>query len=111
MLLDVCYYRKVKYNFVFMIHMLTPRVSGLTGELGMDSTGILDLQDYVPLPRFLSEPGNHVIKTDDDLFIQYHFLAQVTLRTLIDRIRSSLPTAGTFALIYPQLGCFLAKEH
>ena len=94
-----------------MIHMLTPRVSGLTGELGMDSTGILDLQDYVPLPRFLSEPGNHVIKTDDDLFIQYHFLAQVTLRTLIDRIRLSLPTAGTFALIYPQLGCFLAKEH
>lgn len=76
--------------------MLRQRASGLTGELGMDSTGILDLQDSVPLPRFLSEPGDHVIKTHDDLFIEYHFLAQVTLRTLIGRIRVSLPTTGWF---------------
>jgi hypothetical protein len=60
----------------------------------MDGVGIMDLQDSVPLPRFLSEPGDHVIKTDGDLFIEYNFLAQVTLRTLIDRIRVSLPTAG-----------------
>ncbi len=62
----------------------------------MDSTGILELQDSVPLPRFLPEPGEHVIKSEDDLFVEYHFLAQVTLRTLIDRIRVSLPTVGKF---------------
>jgi hypothetical protein len=60
----------------------------------MGGTGILELQDSVPLPRFLSEPGDHVIKTDNDLFVECHFLAQVTLRTLIDRIRVSLPTTG-----------------
>jgi len=60
----------------------------------LDSTGIMELQDSVPLPQFLSEPGDHVIKIDGDLFVEYHFLAQVTLRTLIDRIRVSLPTAG-----------------
>jgi hypothetical protein len=70
--------------------------SGLAIELDLDVVGIIALQDSVPLPMFLTEAGVHSTKTEDDLFIEYHFLAQVTLRTLIDRLRSSLRTSGMY---------------
>lgn len=66
---------------------------GPTGELGLDPTGIADLQDSVPLPLFLSDLTELDHKTDDDLFIEYHFLAQITMRTLLNRVRGFL---GTF---------------
>jgi len=44
----------------------------------------------VPLPLFLSDTEGQDDKTAMDLFIEYNFLAQITLRTLINRARTSL---------------------
>jgi hypothetical protein len=66
-------------------------IRGTSGELGLDLPGITALQDSVPLPLFLSDSADQDMKTDMDLFVEYHFLAQITLRTLINRARNSLP--------------------
>jgi hypothetical protein len=79
-----------------MIVKLANIASGLSVELGLDTVGIIDLQDSMPLPLFLSKPGDYATKSEGDLFIEYHFLAQATLRTLIDRLRSSLQTSGMY---------------
>ncbi|PQE30552.1 hypothetical protein CJF32_00010066 [Rutstroemia sp. NJR-2017a WRK4] len=63
--------------------------AGLAGELGLEVPGIAALEDSVPLPLFLSHFRDQVPKNDDELFIEYHFLAQITLRTLINRARIS----------------------
>jgi len=47
------------------------------------------MQNLVPLPKFLYNFQLQQIKSDDVLFIEYHFLAQLTLRTLINRARES----------------------
>jgi len=63
---------------------------GLTGELGLQVPRITALQDSVPLPLFLSDFRDQSTKSDEDLFIEYHFLAQITLRTLLNRARKSI---------------------
>ncbi|RDW87600.1 hypothetical protein BP5796_03294 [Coleophoma crateriformis] len=68
----------------------------LKGELGLELPGITAIQDSVPLPIFLSDEIALKDKTDNDFFIEYHFLAQITLRSLINRARnSSRETQGT----------------
>jgi hypothetical protein len=54
---------------------------GLNTKLGLREVGVTALQDSVPLPVFLSDPRNPYTKLEEDLFIKYYFLAQVTLRT------------------------------
>jgi len=63
--------------------------SGPVVELGLSRTGIVGLQDSVPLPLFISKPED-MPKTDREVFIQYHFLAQITLKALMDRINNTL---------------------
>ncbi|RDW73178.1 hypothetical protein BP6252_07085 [Coleophoma cylindrospora] len=69
--------------------MCTILEGGLTGELGLELPGITAIQDSVPLPIFLSDETALKDKTDNDFFIEYHFLAQITLRSLINRARNS----------------------
>ncbi|KAI9742357.1 MAG: hypothetical protein M1818_003890 [Claussenomyces sp. TS43310] len=76
-----------RYNIVILqCHVLA---AGPTNELGLNRTGITELQDSVPLPLFLSESTGR-IKTEEELFVEYHFLAQITMRTLLNRISDSL---------------------
>jgi hypothetical protein len=69
---------------------------GLSGELGLGTTETSSLQDLVPLPLFLFQSGDSATKNEDDLFVGYHFLAHVTLRTLINRIHDSLQISGKY---------------
>ncbi|XMA13627.1 hypothetical protein WAI453_006418 [Rhynchosporium graminicola] len=62
---------------------------GLSGEMGLEVAGISALEDSVPLPLFISGFRDQATKSDDELFIEYHFLAQITLRTLMNRVRKS----------------------
>lgn len=62
----------------------------LDGELGIDFSRISALQDSVPLPVFLSDFQDQHTKSDAELFIEYHFLALISLRTLINRARRSI---------------------
>ncbi|KAL3422158.1 hypothetical protein PVAG01_06314 [Phlyctema vagabunda] len=71
---------------------------GLTGELGLDLPAVQTLQDSVPLPLFLSEPSQLSSKTNDDLIIEYYFLAQITLRTLVNRARASIKESRSLFL-------------
>jgi hypothetical protein len=70
--------------------------SGLTGEMGLEVPGITELEDSVPLPLFLSNFKDQNTKSDIDLFIEYHFLAQITLRTLINRTRQATQERSKF---------------
>lgn len=63
--------------------------SGPTGELGLARTGIADLQDSIPLPSFLIM-AEGVEKLSFEVFIEHHFLAQITLRTLLNRVKDML---------------------
>ena len=76
-------------------HMLI-EISGLAVELDLSTVGIINLQDYVPLPLFISELKDGRTKTEDDIYVECHFLAQVTLRTLIDRFRTSKQIFGMY---------------
>lgn len=58
--------------------------------MGLTSTGITDLENSVPLPLFLSNSLLQDSNTEEELFIEYHFLAQITLRALLNRIYTSL---------------------
>ncbi|PQE23421.1 hypothetical protein CJF30_00010494 [Rutstroemia sp. NJR-2017a BBW] len=69
----------------------------LAGELGLEVPGVAALEDSVPLPLFLSHFRDQVPKHDDELFIEYHFLAQITLRTLINRARTSAQETSKFS--------------
>jgi hypothetical protein len=71
-------------------HTDTVYTSGLVIELGLSSTGITELENAVPLPLFLSNSIPEKSNTDEDLFVEYHFLAQITLRALINRMHLSL---------------------
>ncbi|KFY03937.1 hypothetical protein O988_01116 [Pseudogymnoascus sp. VKM F-3808] len=62
---------------------------GLATELGMPRTGIAGLESVVPLPLFLSDNLREPFSTEA-LIVKYHFLAQITLRAIINRIDSSL---------------------
>ncbi len=77
-----------------MVIWVLSQCSGTTGELGLDPTGITGLCDSVPLPLFLSEWPEERFKTEEDLFIEYHFLAKITLETLINRVKSSSHVHG-----------------
>ncbi|RDW92225.1 hypothetical protein BP5796_01619 [Coleophoma crateriformis] len=61
----------------------------LKGELGLDLPGITALQDSVPLPVFLSDKIVPKGEPEHELFVEYHFLAQITLKSLINRARLS----------------------
>ncbi|KAH8817439.1 hypothetical protein F5884DRAFT_853856 [Xylogone sp. PMI_703] len=63
--------------------------SGPVGELGLKRSALFELQDSIPLPSFTTATGD-LPETDRESFLQYHFLAQITLRSLIDRINSAL---------------------
>ena len=58
--------------------------------MGLTSTGITDLENSVPLPLFLSNSLLQGANAEEELFIEYHFLAQITLRALLNRIHTSL---------------------
>lgn len=63
--------------------------SAPAGELGLKRSGLSELQDSIPLPSF-TNTSEDVPETDEDLFVQYNFLAQITLRTLVDRVNNTL---------------------
>lgn len=44
----------------------------------------------MPLPLFLSNPLLQSSNSEEELFVEYHFLAQITLRALLNRIHQSL---------------------
>jgi hypothetical protein len=68
----------------------------LAQELDLPSSGLGQLEDYVPIPKFISFnpvglPSNIApVSGPDDPFFQYHFLAQVAHRIILTRIRHSL---------------------
>jgi hypothetical protein len=68
----------------------------LAQELDLPSSGLARLEDYVPIPKFISFnlvglPASIAsIGSPDDAFFQYHFLAQVAHRIILTRIRHSL---------------------
>ncbi|RDW79832.1 hypothetical protein BP6252_04470 [Coleophoma cylindrospora] len=64
-------------------------VLSLKGELGLDVPGITGIQDSVPLPVFLSDKIAPKGEPEHELFVEYHFLAQITLKSLINRARLS----------------------
>jgi hypothetical protein len=70
--------------------------SGLTSTIGLASTGITDLENSVPLPLFLSNSLPEKSTSDNELFIELHFLAQITLRALLNRITTSLRYFSAF---------------
>ncbi|KAE8355499.1 hypothetical protein BDV28DRAFT_38084 [Aspergillus coremiiformis] len=79
----------------------------LVQELHLPPSGLARLEEYVPIPKFISfeidgfvhlRPSSEEL--DDSLF-QYHFLAQVAHRIILTRIRHSLyfySDSGTFPL-------------
>lgn len=70
--------------------------SGPTRELGLSHTGISELENEVPLPLFLSSPGTMTRQSPEDLVIRYHFLAQVSLRIILNRIGENMRTTSKF---------------
>ncbi|OJJ48863.1 hypothetical protein ASPZODRAFT_60389 [Penicilliopsis zonata CBS 506.65] len=80
----------------------------LVQELPLPPSGLLRLEETVPIPKFISFEttgfGSARFPSSgdlDDSFFQYHFLAQVAHRIILNRIRHSLyffSSSGTFPL-------------
>jgi hypothetical protein len=83
----VCLTGEVSHHTLIMINQLT-KCSGLTREMGLSSTGISNLQDSISLCVFSKEA-----KTPVEVFTECHFLAQISLQILINRIDNSLGKA------------------
>lgn len=66
----------------------------LAQELDLPATGVSRLEDYVPIPKFISSPAPRLFikpaHRGDIASFQYHFLAQVAHRIILTRIRDSL---------------------
>ena len=63
--------------------------SAPTKELGQKQSCLTQLQDSIPLPLFLTHDLD--TKTEEDLLGEQYILANITLRTLLNRIHDSLP--------------------
>ena len=62
-------------------------------DLDLPRTGIVQLEDEVPLPYFHDahdQPSGGVILAEERAHFQYHFLAMIALRGLIARINSTI---------------------
>ncbi|PYH97498.1 C6 finger domain protein [Aspergillus ellipticus CBS 707.79] len=78
----------------------------LVQELHVPPSGLSRLEEYVPIPKFISFESTGFaasrsisLEEIDDSFFQYHFLAQVAHRIILTRIRHSLyfhSDSGTF---------------
>ncbi|PWY79219.1 C6 finger domain protein [Aspergillus heteromorphus CBS 117.55] len=75
----------------------------LVQELHVPPSGLARLEEYVPIPKFISfefaASRSISLEEIDDSFFQYHFLAQVAHRIILTRIRHSLyfhSDSGTF---------------
>ena len=88
MLLDVCLIRKVDFPTPLSRRKQLIVFSGPTGELGLSRTRITDLQDWIPLPLFLND--TEMPKPSFETFVEQHFLAQISLRTLMNRVNDTL---------------------
>ena len=58
-------------------------------ELGLEQPCLTQLQDSIPLPLFLTYDSH--TKTEEDLLGEQYILANITLRTLLNRVHDSLP--------------------
>ncbi|PKY05806.1 hypothetical protein P168DRAFT_309996 [Aspergillus campestris IBT 28561] len=81
----------------------------LVQELHLPPSGLARLEEFVPIPKFISFETVGFVSTRsssssdevDDSYFQYHFLAQVAHRIILTRIRHSLyfySDTGTFPL-------------
>jgi hypothetical protein len=72
----------------------------VTQELDLPTSNILDYEDRVPLPRFVSFPGVSFAsmlsrsgsqpESADLSFCHYHFLSQIAHRRILTRLRNSM---------------------
>lgn len=66
----------------------------LVQELDLPPSGLLSLEDNVPIPKFipfkLSSEITPMPDPDDSYYHQCHFLAQIANRIILTRIRHSL---------------------
>jgi hypothetical protein len=74
---------------LFWICLLREAV--VVDEMELVPSGLQDLAEQTPLPRFVRYPIQRPrAKDDDDSHYHYHFLAQLALRIIITRIRNEL---------------------
>lgn len=63
----------------------------ISQEFEMIPSGLQDLEDQTPLPRFVRYPLRRPrVNEEDDSYYHYHFLAQLALRIILTRIRNEL---------------------
>jgi hypothetical protein len=67
----------------------------LNQELMLPPTGLSELGDHVPLPRFVEYSQSNTASIPksnqvDESFYHYHFLAQIAHRIILSRIRHTL---------------------
>jgi len=87
MLLDVSLVRRVSLTVAIIDHRQLNHPRGPTGELQVDQTGITASNASVPLPQFRNAPMFY--KAETEMFSHLCFLAQVSLRSIVDRIVDS----------------------
>ncbi|KIW74780.1 hypothetical protein Z517_11550 [Fonsecaea pedrosoi CBS 271.37] len=101
------------YSRLYWITVMFQTV--LTQELtGLAMSQIRDLEDSVPLPKFVSFPPGYPPgqEEEDESFCHYHFLAQIAHRIFLSRVYGSLyyfipsahyPNAAVAQELYHQL--------
>ncbi|OAP63893.1 hypothetical protein AYL99_03120 [Fonsecaea erecta] len=75
---------------VFWSALLMETVAGQ--ELDLPRSRLRELEDVVPLPRFLAYPNAKKLQPvrKDDSYYHYHFLAQIAHRIILTRIRDEM---------------------
>lgn len=68
-------------------------------DLDLPQTGIQTLQDETPFPGFCETQSSLQQDAADALFIQYHFLALVTLRRLVINVNEAVRQCNCFYLL------------
>ncbi|SCO87551.1 uncharacterized protein FRV6_11678 [Fusarium oxysporum] len=74
--------------------------SVLTDELSLLTSQLSDLQDRVPLPKFVKMEVPALQRLEEpnsaDAFCHYHFLSQIAHRVLIYRIKETIYYSGSY---------------
>lgn len=82
-------------------------------ELDLPRSRLRELEDVVPLPKFIAYPNakKHPSQRRDDSYYHYHFLAQIAHRIILGRIRDEMYHFNPSTLVANELRHQLEQWH
>lgn len=99
------------YSRMFWITVMYQTV--LTQELiGLPTSKIRDMEDKVPLPKFVPYSSNYPTgqEEEDESFYHYHFLSQIAHRIFLTRVYTSIYYSSELLLVREPLSDVIAPS-